>query len=168
MRDTPSAHVQSLNGTKLFCGSRRRSNGPARARQRRSAPRAFAARLVLRSAQRHFCSGETQELHLPACPGGASAFCSSGCSATSTFPARCFHPPRDGKWLQWSHLRLQNNIHVSLQIIPSSQREGNSCNGTGSGAGDFRGGGCVFHQGGMGSAGPHSERPLQRCYAGEL
>uniref|UniRef100_A0A452H1R3 Uncharacterized protein n=1 Tax=Gopherus agassizii TaxID=38772 RepID=A0A452H1R3_9SAUR len=30
-----------------------------------------------------------------------------------------------------------------------------------SGAGDLRGDGCVFHQGGMGSAGPCSESPLQ-------
>uniref|UniRef100_A0A452GIW3 Uncharacterized protein n=1 Tax=Gopherus agassizii TaxID=38772 RepID=A0A452GIW3_9SAUR len=37
-----------------------------------------------------------------------------------------------------------------------------------SGAGDLRGGGCVFHQGRGGSAGPHSESPLQRCHAGEL
>ncbi|XP_065425515.1 zinc finger protein 436-like isoform X1 [Chrysemys picta bellii] len=29
--------------------------------------------------------------------------------------------------------RLQNNVHVSLQIIPSSQGEGNGCNGAGSG-----------------------------------
>uniref|UniRef100_A0A8C0J8Y9 Uncharacterized protein n=1 Tax=Chelonoidis abingdonii TaxID=106734 RepID=A0A8C0J8Y9_CHEAB len=37
-----------------------------------------------------------------------------------------------------------------------------------SGAGDLRGGGCIFHQGGMGSAGPPSKSPLQRRYAGEL
>ncbi|CAM4544480.1 unnamed protein product [Caretta caretta] len=34
--------------------------------------------------------------------------------------------------------------------------------------GDFRGGGCIFHQGRGGSAGPHSESPLQGCHAGEL
>ncbi|XP_050788733.1 zinc finger protein 141-like isoform X2 [Gopherus flavomarginatus] len=31
--------------------------------------------------------------------------------------------------------RLQNNVHVLLQIIPSSQGEGNGCNGAGSGCG---------------------------------
>ncbi|XP_030404688.1 uncharacterized protein LOC115644461 [Gopherus evgoodei] len=36
------------------------------------------------------------------------------------------------------------------------------------GASDLRGGGCVFHQGRVGSAGPLSKSPLQRCHAGEL
>ncbi|XP_053860906.1 zinc finger protein 883-like isoform X3 [Malaclemys terrapin pileata] len=35
--------------------------------------------------------------------------------------------------LQKEDLGLQNNVHVSLQIIPSSQGEGNGCNGAGSG-----------------------------------
>ncbi|CAM4708816.1 unnamed protein product, partial [Lepidochelys olivacea] len=37
-------------------------------------------------------------------------------------------PPRCGA----AASRLQNNIQVSLQIIPSSQGEGNGCNGAGS------------------------------------
>nr|XP_042702250.1 uncharacterized protein LOC112060942 isoform X2 [Chrysemys picta bellii] len=64
------------SGTNPFSGSGRGSNGPARARQSRSVPDAFAARLVLPPAQRHFRSRGSQELHLPACPRGASALCS--------------------------------------------------------------------------------------------
>ncbi|XP_067386083.1 zinc finger protein 3-like isoform X4 [Emydura macquarii macquarii] len=41
-------------------------------------------------------------------------------------------------------------------------------NVTSLGARDLRGSGCVFHQGGVGSAGPYSEIPLQRGHAGEL
>ncbi|XP_053861191.1 uncharacterized protein LOC128823110 isoform X2 [Malaclemys terrapin pileata] len=65
---------------------------------------------------------------------------------------------------------LQNDAHVSLQLIPVSHGtgKGNGCRGASPGAGDLRGGGCVFHQGRMGSAGPHSESPLQGCHAGEL
>ncbi|XP_065426121.1 zinc finger protein 34-like [Chrysemys picta bellii] len=66
------------SGTNPFSGSGRGSNGPARARQSRSVPDAFAARLVLPPAQRHFRSRGSQELHFPACPRGASALCSRG------------------------------------------------------------------------------------------
>ncbi|KAM9111464.1 uncharacterized protein ACDP82_021395 [Pangshura tecta] len=38
-------------------------------------------------------------------------------------------PPRCGA----AGSRLQNNVHISLQIIPSSPGEGNGCNGAGSG-----------------------------------
>ncbi|XP_065426101.1 uncharacterized protein LOC101951859 isoform X3 [Chrysemys picta bellii] len=41
-------------------------------------------------------------------------------------PGLC--PPRCGA----AASRLQNNVHISLQIIPSSQGEGNGCNGAGS------------------------------------
>ncbi|XP_074980232.1 uncharacterized protein LOC125629215 isoform X2 [Caretta caretta] len=65
---------------------------------------------------------------------------------------------------------LQNDVHVSLQLIPSSHGTGerNGCKGASSGAGDLRGGGCVFHQGRVGSAGPRSESPLQRRHAGDF
>nr|XP_048691083.1 paraneoplastic antigen Ma6E-like isoform X6 [Caretta caretta] len=63
--------------------------------------------------------------------------------------------------------RLQNNIPGSLQILPACPAKGNGHGRAGSGAGDLRGGGCVFHQGRVGSAGPRSESPLQRRHAGE-
>ncbi|XP_073182838.1 uncharacterized protein [Lepidochelys kempii] len=43
--------------------------------------------------------------------------------------------------------RLQNDIPGSLPILPACPGMGNGHGRAGSGAGDLRGGGCVFHQG---------------------
>ncbi|CAM5178929.1 unnamed protein product, partial [Eretmochelys imbricata] len=80
--------------TKPSSGPGRGSNCPARARQSRSAPRAFRARLLIPPAKRHFRSRESQELHLPACRGGAFTLSSSGYGITSRFCTRSSRPRR--------------------------------------------------------------------------
>ncbi|CAM2111558.1 unnamed protein product [Caretta caretta] len=55
-------------------------------------------------------------------------------------------PAGTSPWLCPPPTRLQNDAHVSFRFIPSSHgtRERHGCRGASSGAGDLRGGGCVF------------------------